>query len=616
MDKSKRIKSNRELLRAGTEFFVLVERNSQKFLARPINTNKKKSKWAERIFRIQKNKQYSSAGSPSFSIKGHTRLYLACENNDKVTNDRLWARSYEQWWFDFSDDGGYARIRANKNDKYITVFKTDGRSLQTVVADKNKAAEWEIYPVPKCSTSSGAATGAAESSAEAAEVKCWGPDFNGYSPHKKKSRRGDGNKLPPAPPLRGPLLDSDDVLERYPDLVTKARFPLFGSPKKLSSSAPANANDPFDTVLIAERTIRNWAAMDGMAPVMFSDDPATSEIVEKVNREIEENRKKIFKSCGVDAVVQNNNSNDDSSSSSFIPKHLRKHKTLLISSDFEIHSEYKQPTYRGLFKKALELFPDAPGVMYSNGDILFSPTLAQTIRKVVAYFEDQKRENPKLKGWMIVGQRVNYVVPAKFALRDQPNDDVQDGGDDTEKEEIYVSTCSGLNKMIKKQSKINSKYINKKKKNGRRSITTNANDTVMPQWVSDVEEFARTGDLFQGNAEDYFIVSRNMFDWDKIPEFIVGGVAFDNWITGRGVAKALRGEAIMVDAVKTITALHQNDAVELKKSHITPKSRFNLQLAADHGGIHDGYTSDALYATERFLDGSVAIYDKYALLFN
>ena len=60
------------------------------------------------------------------------------------------------------------------------------------------------------------------------------------------------------------------------------------------------------------------------------------------------------------------------------------------------------------------------------------------------------------------------------------------------------------------------------------SLARNFSLTTMPQWVLDVENYARNGQLFQGNAEDYFIVSRDMFDWDKIPDFVVGGVAFDN----------------------------------------------------------------------------------------
>lgn len=627
------ITSLKQLRHSKTEFFVFIEQSTGKYLARPLNTLTSKSKWRERIFRVQLDKKYTtSQTSPSFTVRGHTRLYLTSETNDRVTIDRLWARSFEQWHFDFSSasEDGCVRLRANRNKKYVTVFKGDGsKSLETVTSDKEKAAKWKMYAVLACSKtkpskSSGGRGGNDDAdddddiAPDSPEVRCWGPDLSGYEKSRKKSRPGDGNKLPPGGPLRGPLLDSP---LHTPTHLLNAKFPLFGSPKPLKSSTPRDPHDHFDTVVIAERTIRNWASMDGMIPIMFSVDPATVEIVQRVNDDVEEHKKQLEKDgCVVADVSQSETDHNKSTKKNYsnvIPRHLQKHRTL-ISKDFEIQKDYDQPTYRGLFKRALELYPDAPAVMYSNGDILFSPTLAQTIRRVASYFEERRKVQPKLRGWMIVGQRVNSVVPAEFYLRDIAPSGGGDGGEENSKSLKRYFTCSDLKAMKKKIGLVDDDHDDDAAENDIQAAALRRNFSLitMPQWVLDVEDKARNGQLFQGNAEDYFIVSRDMFDWDKIPDFVVGGVAFDNWITGRGVQAALKGEAIMVDAVKTITALHQNDNDDVKTSHKSPKSRYNLDLAARHGGIHDGYTADAPHATERLPDGTVTIYDKHALLFS
>jgi hypothetical protein len=50
---------------------------------------------------------------------------------------------------------------------------------------------------------------------------------------------------------------------------------------------------------------------------------------------------------------------------------------------------------------------------------------------------------------------------------------------------------------------------------------------------------------------------------------------------------------------------------------LTPKSIYNSDLAARHGGIGGmGHTADAPVATERRADGSITVYDKHRLLFD
>ena len=158
------------------------------------------------------------------------------------------------------------------------------------------------------------------------------------------------------------------------------------------------------------------------------------------------------------------------------------------------------------------------------------------------------------KGWIIVGKRINFLVPPKWS------------------------------------------------------------PLTSPFWPADVHtQFASQGEVYASDAEDYFVVSRGLFDWDSIPDFVVGGVAFDNWITGRANRLAETGEAIVVDATKTIIAVHQNHGKK-KASHRHLKSQYNARLAKENGGLGLRCTSDALVASEFNADGLVSVYDKHRLM--
>ena len=64
---------------------------------------------------------------------------------------------------------------------------------------------------------------------------------------------------------------------------------------------------------------------------------------------------------------------------------------------------------------------------------------------------------------------------------------------------------------------------------------------------------ALNGSLFQYNAQDYFIVTKDSFFWPDLPNFVVGRVAYDNWL----VTRAILDRVLVVDATDTILALHQ-----------------------------------------------------------
>lgn len=497
-------------------FVRLQEVSSRQWLSRAIDTNIEQSLPHEKIFLFYFVRHYQA-----WAVQGHTRMHLTCELNDRVTVDRKWARSFEMWYPTFDSDG-HLILKSRRNGKYLRVAGSDQLIADT--ADAHRAARFIaelVEPNGGSASSTARCRGIGKGEADAAVPRkvqvvmaadrCWGNLTNTDSVSQPQALDGRSKRLPTPP------------------------FVLFGSPKPLEKLAAQNPNDPFDTFLISRRTLQNWAALPSMLPFILADDKGNQQLIETLNREGSQAGPNV-------------------------------HSIDLQTDQFERKERFKnQPTYRGLFDAALKRHPDAPAVMYSNSDILYHPSLAETISAVVEYVEAERlrKTRPgmppyKVKGWMIVGQRVNHDVPSTWEVSEARN----------------------------------------------------------PHWATNLTSFAKVGDLFESDAEDYFIVSRSLFDWmHEIPDFIVGGVAFDNWITNRVNKMAEVGEAICIDAGKTIVAVHQNHGGDPKQSHQTPKSYYNSHLAVQHGGWTLGHTADAAYATDRRSDGAIAVYDKHRLLY-
>ena len=71
---------------------------------------------------------------------------------------------------------------------------------------------------------------------------------------------------------------------------------------------------------------------------------------------------------------------------------------------------------------------------------------------------------------------------------------------------------------------------------------------------NDVQTAAQKGKLFQLNAEDYFITTKNGFPWNAVPDYVVGRPGYDNCVVYIGV----RDKVSVIDTSKTILAVHQS----------------------------------------------------------
>ena len=64
-------------------------------------------------------------------------------------------------------------------------------------------------------------------------------------------------------------------------------------------------------------------------------------------------------------------------------------------------------------------------------------------------------------------------------------------------------------------------------------------------------------------AQDYFFASRNLWNWDRVPGFVMGGLGADNWLVTK--SKNEHG-ALAVDTSRTVSCIHQEHPVRASVS--------------------------------------------------
>ena len=65
----------------------------------------------------------------------------------------------------------------------------------------------------------------------------------------------------------------------------------------------------------------------------------------------------------------------------------------------------------------------------------------------------------------------------------------------------------------------------------------------------------KKGTLFIVNAVDYFFIARNAFPWHRFPDLVIARNAYDSLL----VMTAIQNNVSVIDATKTLLALHQTD---------------------------------------------------------
>jgi len=119
------------------------------------------------------------------------------------------------------------------------------------------------------------------------------------------------------------------------------------------------------------------------------------------------------------------------------------------------------------------------------------------------------------------------------------------------------------------------------------------NDTLFYQ-PDDVTAAARQlGKLFMTCAEDYFFIAFNDFPWHHVADVVIGRPAYDNYMVGL----AIQQNVSVVDATKTLLALHQTGSDGNKAGHMNRDKSFNL-AAIGKFNYNSGLSSSAQYETK------------------
>lgn len=128
---------------------------------------------------------------------------------------------------------------------------------------------------------------------------------------------------------------------------------------------------------------------------------------------------------------------------------------------------------------------------------------------------------------------------------------------------------------------------------------------------SDVKQVAETdGRLFISDAQDYFVMTPG-FPWSFVPDVIVGRPGYDNFL----VATAIRRGVSVVDATRSVTALHQTDRDGNFAGHNWNNSDrdYNLRAIGRKFRYHSGHTTRSQFVTQVDRDdGEVTVHRRYS----
>ena len=175
-----------------------------------------------------------------------------------------------------------------------------------------------------------------------------------------------------------------------------------------------------------------------------------------------------------------------------------------VVADFETN-KYGTPKLKSMFRH-VEHHGNSQMFGYTNGDILFCDELVHTLKTVLAAVQSGQLT----KRVLVVGKRYNYAMPERFSSSSP----------------LYIKSAADVHRVI---------------------------DVMRPATKP-----------FQDDAQDFFIITPGTFVWDRIPDFVVGRPAYDNWL----VDHAFHDGIDTVDVSKTVHAVHQTDGAGNKAGHI------------------------------------------------
>ena len=154
------------------------------------------------------------------------------------------------------------------------------------------------------------------------------------------------------------------------------------------------------------------------------------------------------------------------------------------------------------------------------------------------------------------------------------------------------------------QTSVHGGHIDKLLMVGRRSNWSIGKGVILME-LAQVGHYAKNSSLFNSNAQDYFLTTRDGYPWTTIPDFVVGRVGYDNWL----VVTALTKKIPVVDATGTVTALHQTGSDGNSAGWRTKSEKFINYGLAKNFDYSLGHVTCGHFVTQH-KDGKIIITER------
>jgi hypothetical protein len=190
-------------------------------------------------------------------------------------------------------------------------------------------------------------------------------------------------------------------------------------------------------------------------------------------------------------------------------------------------NKFDTPILRSMFLEAMIQYPEAKTYTYFNGDLVFDHNWLDTVE--TSLIETSNSIKVFGKEFLLVGQR--YNIP-------------------------WASHHTQLNPEDSKQ----------------------------------FDMFLKMATLYRVDAIDYFTFTANAWDWNLIPDFVIGRPAYDNWIIHHAWI-TLNPRLTVIDGTNTVPVLHQSLDSVVEAWKLDPDVLYNHELGK--GLWSFGRTTDA-----------------------
>jgi len=128
-------------------------------------------------------------------------------------------------------------------------------------------------------------------------------------------------------------------------------------------------------------------------------------------------------------------------------------------------------------------------------------------------------------------------------------------------------------------------------------VWENLTSVYLPEHVTAIAR--QYGRLHTPSAVDYFIIARNEFPWEQLPDVVIARRGYDNYL----VMLAIRENVSVVDITNTLIAVHQTDSeAQAFGRHHTLKE-YNMNVLGKFFWRY-GWTSSSQFMTKTVLDRS------------